>query len=356
MDNPATGSLTSLGMKAFADPAQALHSPRFFLMRGRVHPNYEVPARAASLAEGLARLGIAPEAPPPAPRAAIEAVHAPAYLDFLRDAPAEWAALPEAGEEIVANIHPTPEMLDQGAGPPAGLIGRIGWHTADTACPVGPHTYQASVGAAACALAAAKEATAGRTAYALCRPPGHHAYVGRAGGHCYVNNAAVAAQALREAGAARVAVLDIDSHHGNGTQGIFWRRGDVLTVSVHGDPAGYYPWFVGHAGERGAGPGEGCNLNLPLPRGADDAAWLQAIAAGLAAIQAFRAEALVLSLGFDASEHEPLGFLKVTEDGFARAAAAIGAAGLPAAIVQEGGYNVSLLGTLLARFLSAWDR
>lgn len=341
-------------MKAFAHPSQARHDPHFFLMRGRVRPNFEVPARAAALAEGLARLGITPEEPPPAPRAALEAVHEAAYLDFLRDAPAAWAALPDPGPEVVGNMHPTPEMIAHGARLPEGLVGQTGWYSADTACPVGPHTYEAALGAAACALAATKEAASGRTGYALCRPPGHHAYAARAGGHCYVNNAAIAAQALRDAGAARVAVLDIDSHHGNGTQGIFWSRGDVLTASIHGDPNRYYPWFVGHAEERGSGEGEGRNLNLPLAQGSGDEQWLEAIASGLAAIQDSRADALVVSLGFDASEHEPLGFLRVTEEGFARAGEAIGAAGLPAAIIQEGGYNAGVIGALLARFLGAW--
>ncbi|WP_368414022.1 histone deacetylase family protein [Falsiroseomonas sp.] len=341
-------------MKAFAHPAEARHDPRFFLMRGRLRLNFEIPARAAALEAGLARLGIQPALPPPAPRAALEAVHDPAYLDFLRDAPSGWAALPDPGAEVVGNVHPTPEMLAQGASCPAGLVGQAGWFTADTACPIGPGTWDAALGAASCALAAAGEAAAGRTAYALCRPPGHHAYAARAGGHCYVNNAAMAAQALRDAGASRVAVLDIDSHHGNGTQGIFWDRGDVLTVSVHGDPNRYYPWFVGHAAEVGAGAGAGCNLNLPLAQGLGDAEWLDAIAAGLRAIAAFRADALVVSLGFDASEHEPLGFLRVTADGFARAGAMISAAGLPAAIIQEGGYNVEVIGGLLERTLQAW--
>jgi acetoin utilization deacetylase AcuC-like enzyme len=341
-------------MKAFAHPAQSLHDPRFFLMRGTLRPNFESPARAAALEAGLARLGIRSDLPPPAPRAALEAVHDPAYLDFLRDAPSAWAALPDPGPEVVANVHPTPEMLAQGASCPAGLVGQAGWFTADTACPIGPGTWDAALGAASCALAAAGEAASGRTAYALCRPPGHHAYAARAGGHCYVNNAALAAQALRDAGASRVAVLDIDSHHGNGTQGIFWDRGDVLTVSVHGDPNRYYPWFVGHAAEVGAGAGVGCNLNLPLTQGLGDAEWLDAIAAGLRAIAAFRADALVVSLGFDASEHEPLGFLRVTADGFARAGAMISAAGLPAAIIQEGGYNVEVIGGLLERTLQAW--
>lgn len=341
-------------MKAFADPAQELHSPRFFLMRGRLHPNYEVPARAASLADGLRQLGITPERPPPAGRAALEAVHAPDFLDFLRDAHAQWSALPGAGEEMVANIHPSPEMLAQGGFAAAHPVARLGQFTADTACPIGPGTWQAALGAAGCALAAAAEAAAGRTAYALCRPPGHHAYAARAGGHCYLNNAAIAAESLLRAGARRLAVLDIDSHHGNGTQGIFWKRGDVLTVSVHADPDRYYPWYVGRVAERGAGPGEGCNLNLPLPFGTGDEGWLEAVAAGLEAVRGFGAEALVVSVGFDASEHEPLNALRVTEDGFARAGAAIAAAGLPSAVVQEGGYNVDLLGRLLLRFIEGW--
>jgi len=342
-------------MKAFAHPDHALHTPSWFVMRGRLRPNFEVPARATALLEGLSRLRIAPELPPEAPRSAIEAIHPARYLDFLRDAPAEWAALPDPGPELVPNMHPTPEMLAQGGGAGPHVISRLGGYTADTGCPIGPGTWQASLSAAACALAAASEAASGRTAYALCRPPGHHAYPARAGGHCYLNNAAIAAQALRDAGAARVAVLDVDSHHGNGTQGAFWARGDVLTVSVHGDPDGYYPWFIGRAGERGAGAGEGCNLNLPLARGTGDEGWLAAIEHGLSAIRAFRADALVVSLGFDASEHEPLNYLSVTADGFARAAALISTARLPSAIVQEGGYDVERLPALLERFIGAWN-
>ncbi len=261
--------------------------------------------------------------------------------------------MPEAGPEAVANVHPSPEMLAHGARPGGGIIGRTGWFTADAACPIGPGTWPAALSAARCALAAADEAAAGRSAYALVRPPGHHAYPARAGGHCYLNNAALAAERLRASGAALVAVLDIDSHHGNGTQGAFWSRDDVLFVSIHGDPAGYYPWYVGHADERGGG-GVGCNLNLPLPRGSGDAPWLEALDIALAAIGDFAPDALVLSLGFDASEHEPLSYLAVTEAGFARAGERIGALRLPAAIVQEGGYNTDLLGQLLQRFLSAY--
>ena len=340
-------------MKLFWDPIQLTHTPRFFLQRGQLRANYEVPARAEALLQGCQAIGLHPELPPAADLAALGAVHHPAYLDFLRDAPAAWAKLEDAGPELVPNIHPAPEMLANGATLPASLVGRLGWFTADTSCPIGAATWPAALAAAAGALAAADEAASGRHAYALARPPGHHAYPARAGGHCYVNNAALAAERLRARGAARVAVLDIDSHHGNGTQGVFWTRPDVLFVSVHGDPSGYYPWYVGHADERGAGAGEGCTLNLPLARGSGDAPWLAALEAGLAAIRAFRADALVLSLGFDASEHEPLAFLSVTADGFARAAAAIGSRGLPVAVVQEGGYAVDRLGGLIGRFLGA---
>jgi len=338
-------------MKVFYDPIQLAHAPHFFLQRGKVRPHYEIPARAEALLAACQRMGLTIAAPPPASRAAMLRVHTGPYLDFLRDSPAEWAALGDGGAEIVPNIHPSPEMFAAGATVPSHVLSKTGWFTADLACPITAETWPAAQAAAGCALAAAEEAAEGRHAYALCRPPGHHAYAARAGGHCYVNNAALAVERLRMAGAARVAVLDIDSHHGNGTQGIFWERDDVLFVSVHGDPAAYYPWFVGHAAERGAGAGAGFNLNFPLPRGTGDAVWLAAVAAGCRAITDFRADALVISLGFDASCDEPLGFLSVTADGFARAGALIGGLGQPAAVVQEGGYNVEVIGGLLERFI-----
>jgi acetoin utilization deacetylase AcuC-like enzyme len=341
-------------MKVFWDDVQLRHAPSFFLQRGLVRSNFEIPARATALLEGVHALGLVPEAPPAPDMAALEAIHTPAYLAFLRDGPADWDKLPEHGPELVPNIHPSPEMLSNGARAGNTVIGQLGWFTADTSCPIAHETWPAALAAAAGAIAAADEAAAGRHAYALARPPGHHAYPARAGGHCYINNAAIAAQRLRANGAARDAVLDIDSHHGNGTQGTFWHRPDVLFVSLHGNPEGYYPWYVGHADERGAGEGTGFNLNYPLPRGTADDAWLAALDDGLAAVTRFAPDALVLSLGFDASEHEPLGFLSITADGFARAATAIAALRLPTAIIQEGGYNTDLLGNLLQRTLGAF--
>lgn len=344
-------------MRAFWDAAQLAHAPDFFLMRGVVRPNLEVPARATSLLEGCRQAGLDITRPdPPDLDAAILRVHAPDYCAFLAEAPALWAALPDGGPELVANVHPTPEMRADGATRPAGVVGALGWYTADTACPITAATWPAARAAAACAVAAADEATDGRPAYALCRPPGHHAYAGRAGGHCYLNNAAVAAERLRGRGAARVAVLDIDAHHGNGTQHLFWRRDDVVVASVHGDPGSYYPWFVGHEGERGAGPGAGCNLNLPLPRGASDDSWLAAVAAACGFVRRCGVDALVVSLGFDASEAEPLAFLSVSRDGFGRAGEAVAGLGVPTALVQEGGYAVERLGDLLVAFLEGFAR
>lgn len=341
-------------MKAFWNPAQLTHAPAFFLVRGEVRPNFEIPARASALLAACRAMGMEVAAPGPVGREVLGSVHPPAYLDFLEHGFDAWAALGDAGPEMVANVHPSPEMLANGAVMPPHITGQIGWFTADTSCPIGRHTWAASAAAAAGAIAAADEAAGGRSAYALARPPGHHTYAARAGGHCYLNNAALAAERLLARGAKRVAVLDIDSHHGNGTQGIFYDRADVLFVSVHGDPNRYYPWYTGHAGERGDGPGAGFNRNFPLAFGTGDDPWLAAIAAGMAEIGRFGAEALVVSLGFDASKDEPLNALSVTADGFARAGAAIGAARLPAAIVQEGGYNVDVLGTLLTRFLQGF--
>jgi acetoin utilization deacetylase AcuC-like enzyme len=232
------------------------------------------------------------------------------------------------------------------------VIGQAGWFVADNSTPVTADTWASAIAAAACALAAADEAAAGRHAYALCRPPGHHAYAARAGGHCFLNNAAIAAERLRARGAARVGVLDVDSHHGNGTQGIFWERSDVAFASVHGDPNGYYPWYVGHADERGGGAGAGATTNLPLSRGSGDAAWLEAVDAGLAAMSGM--DALVLSLGFDASVDEPLNYLSVSDEGFARMAERVAGFGVPVAIVQEGGYNLDRIGPLLTRTLPAF--
>ncbi len=342
-------------MKAFWDPVQLQHAPKFFLQRGQVRSNLDAPARADALLTTCREMKLQIVRPAPADRTALETVHLPAYLDFLRDLPAAWAAMPDRGPEAVPNVHPMPEMFGNGARLPTSVMGQLGWYTADTSCPISASTWPAALAAASCALAAADAVSDGDLlAYALCRPPGHHAYPARAGGHCYLNNAALAAQRLRDRGAQRVAVLDLDSHHGNGTQSIFWSRGDVFFVSIHGDPNEYYPWYVGHGHERGGGRGFGCNLNLPLPRRSDDLDWQAAIEHALSAVRSFGADALVVSLGFDASLHEPLQFFTVSNDGFSRAGEQVAALRMKTVLVQEGGYATAQIGGLLRNFLEGF--
>ena len=202
------------------------------------------------------------------------------------------------------------------------------------------------------AIAAADAVASGAPhAYALCRPPGHHAYADQAGGFCFLNNSAVAAQRLLAAGH-RPAILDIDVHHGNGTQGIFYDRADVLTVSIHADPSDFYPFFWGHAQERGAGPGLGANLNLPLPRLTDDDGYAPVLDTALARITDFGTTALVVALGLDAHQADPFKGLALTTPGFTRIARTLAATGLPLVLVQEGGYGSDHLGTALSAFLS----
>jgi acetoin utilization deacetylase AcuC-like enzyme len=277
-------------------------------------------------------------------------VHGKDYLDFLATIHEGWQRLAGAAEEVVPNIHPGRHMSRR----PVGLAGLVGYHTADTACPIGAGTWEAAVASANVAVHAASLVLGGeRAAYGLCRPPGHHAYADQAGGFCYLNNAAIAAQHLR-ATLGRVAILDVDVHHGNGTQGIFYERPDVFFASLHADPSDYYPFFAGYADERGAGAGLGANLNLPLAPGSGDREVLAALDKALAAIGAFAPDALVVSLGFDASEHDPLGVLKVTSAGFAAMARRIEAEAVPTVLIQEGGYMSAVLGRNLAEFLAAF--
>ena len=194
----------------------------------------------------------------------------------------------------------------------------------------------------------------GRTAFALCRPPGHHAGADYCGGYCHVNAAAVAAQSMRDAGVERVAVLDIDYHHGNGTQDIFHDRGDVFYASVHADPATNYPFYWGHADERGEGPGEGATLNLPLPHGTTFDAFRRAQGAALEAIAAWGAGALVVSFGADTWRGDPISRFALETPDYAVLASNIAGLGLPTAIVMEGGYAVDALGHNVSSFLSGF--
>jgi len=339
-------------MKIVYSDKHAGHDPQTFIVRGVKQRSAEQPERATRLLAAAREAGheiLPPKAFGSAPAAT---VHTPEYIDFLQIAAREWAKLPGAGPEVVPNVHPARAHASY----PEALAGRAGWHQVDMACPIGPHTWEAALAATEVATTAADMVLGGeRQAYALCRPPGHHAYADMAGGFCFLNNTAVAAQRLRSQHA-RVAVLDVDVHHGNGTQGIFYERDDVLTVSIHADPANYYPYFWGHAHEHGAGKGQGFNFNLPLPLGSADAPWLDAGDKALARIKEFQPTALVVALGLDASESDPLQGLKVTGAGFHAMAEKIARAGLPTVLVQEGGYLGDDLGRNLVQFLAGFEK
>jgi acetoin utilization deacetylase AcuC-like enzyme len=332
-------------------PASSLHDPSGYFRRGQTvtHPEQAERYRILRAAvEGAAHElieaadhGIDP----------LRAVHTDSYLDLFRTAWDRKSELPGIGEEILTGHFARPQMHAR----PEGLLGLLGYHMADTSTPIRAGTWAAIYGSAQAAVAAADLALERGSAYALCRPPGHHAYADSAGGFCYLNNSAMAAERLLAKTGGPVAILDIDVHHGNGTQGIFYRRGDVLTVSVHADPSNYFPFYAGYAGEAGEGAGEGANLNLPLPEGSGDAIWLETIGKGLRRVAEFRPAALVVALGFDASEHDPIGAFKVTTEGFAAAARTIAAAHPAICLVQEGGYLCDALPRNLTAFLKAFE-
>ena len=337
-------------MKAFYADEQKRHDPKAFLSSGAPQPNPEKPERVERLLAGAGAAGLSVERPRELGLAPIAAIHTPEYLDFLEHIFVRWRRIEGASEEVIPNIHP----IARDGAYPASAVGQAGYHMADTACPISAETFDSACWSAWSAVAAVEAVLSGeRAAYALCRPPGHHAFADVAGGFCFLNNSAIAAQHFRQS-AARVAILDVDLHHGNGTQGIFYARGDVLTVSLHADPERFYPFFWGYASERGEGPGLGCNLNLPLPRKSGDEAFLTALDAGLKRIRAFAPDALVIALGLDAFEGDPFGGLSVTTPGFARIAERIATLELPTAVVQEGGYLCDALSANLTSFLAAY--
>lgn len=345
-------------MRVYHNPNHVHHAPKSFIARGQVTQCPEQPRRADILLDAATRAGHEIVEAGQHGLGPVRAIHDAGYLDFLERAWGLWSALPNPGGEIIPNVHPGRNMNAA----PQATVALAGHYQADTACPIGPGTWEGILAsadvAASCAehvMVALKAGDAGAHAYALCRPPGHHAFADQAGGFCFLNNSAIVAQICRERGAERVAILDVDVHHGNGTQGIFYDRDDVLTVSLHGDPSAYYPFFAGYGSETGTGAGEGYNHNHPLPFGTGDDAYLTALEKAFEGIAAYNPDILVIALGLDASVDDPLAFLSITTEGFARIGAAIGAFGLPTVLVQEGGYISDSLGDNLAATLAGFE-
>lgn len=337
--------------------AHLAHDGLVEIERGRAIPGYEVPARAVEIERALAEAGgYRFEEPTEHGTEPILAVHDPALLEVLATAweDALAAGLTDGTRPLIPGTFLTTAYA---AGHGTRLPGpghRLAAYTFDTATPIVAGTYHAARVAVDVALTAMDRALGGaHVAYGLCRPPGHHAGRTLYGGYCFFNNAAIVAQALSLGGASRVAILDIDYHHGNGTQQLFWDRHDVLYVSLHGDPARAYPYFSGFAAEVGTGAGEGRNINLPLPERTDSVTYLAALRIGLEVIRSHDPDApLVLSLGFDTFERDPIADFAITTDDYRRIGAAIGELGLPVIALQEGGYAVDAIGANAVAFFA----
>ncbi len=339
-------------MRAFFHPDQLLHHPRSYFSRGKMRPPQEVPERATRLVQAARNLGFQVEVPEDAGFDPLTAVHEAAYLEFLQQAHARWQEVGEDwGEEVMSNVFVRePNAL-------RGVLAQAARYLADGSCPIGAHTWRSAYCSAQCAIAGARAIAQGEAAaYALCRPPGHHTRRGAAGGFCYLNNAAIAAEQLR-ARFSRVVILDTDMHHGQGTQEIFYDRNDVLYVSIHGDPTNFYPAVAGFEDERGVGAGHGYTLNLPMPHGSSEAFFMARLSEALRAIAEYEAQALVLSFGFDIFQLDPQSKVAVTTQGFEQMGSQIRQLGLPCLIVQEGGYHLESLEANARAFFgspSAW--
>jgi acetoin utilization deacetylase AcuC-like enzyme len=338
-------------MKVVYSELQKKHDPKSFFASGANLPNPEVPERAERLLAAARNSGLQHEQPDDYGIEPIAAVHSERYIQYLQNIYTRWSRIDGGSPEVIPGIHP-----DRRDGAyPASAVGHAGWHHVDTAAPIAEHTWESAYWSAQTTIHAAQEILNGAAAcYALARPPGHHSAYEYAAGFCYLSNSAIAAQHLTSQHQ-RVAVLDVDVHHGNGTQDIFYRRADVLTVSIHADPVRFYPFFWGHATENGAGNGEGFNQNFPLPRGTGDDEYCTVLDSAIDSVKAFNAGALVVALGLDAFEGDPLRGLAITTSGFGRIGKRIAEIGLPTVLVQEGGYLSDKLGSNLSACMDGFS-
>jgi acetoin utilization deacetylase AcuC-like enzyme len=330
-------------MQWFFSPHQRAHQGGLEMNRGAMVPCHESPERCDIIASTLIAAGFeTPTVPRDQGETAIRALHDGDYVDFLRSAYGEWQASGRDGSALPFTFV-GPGMRQDRVG--RSIFGRLGHYGFDAGTPIVAGTWDAAYWSAQTALAGANALIQGaHLAFSLCRPPGHHAGRRQYGGYCFLNNAALAAQALRDAGHQRVAVLDVDYHHGNGTQELFWDRDDVFYGSIHADPESDFPYFSGFADEQGTGQGQGATLNIPLAQGTDWATYQTALASQCAAIRAHRASALVLSLGVDTWHGDPISRFSLETANFRNLGQQIGQMNLPILVVMEGGYAVAEVG------------
>jgi acetoin utilization deacetylase AcuC-like enzyme len=335
----------------------AQHQPRRELHRGELAPCSEKPERAKLVLAELERRGLGRIVTPHGVSlVSLERIHSPRYLHFLRSAWSEWIALDPANADKVAIPAAWPVRTLRSDIEPESFFGRLGLYAMDSGTPLSSGTWIAAKTGADCAVNAAHALRLGeRGSFALTRPPGHHAGADFFAGYCFLNNAAIAAQHLLDDGAARVAVLDIDYHHGNGTQSIFYRRSDVLTVSIHGDPRTEYPFYLGHADETGEGEGLGHNMNLPLAGGSTSAQWFAALETACIRIASYAPDALVVSLGVDGFAGDPASRVALQSADFLRIGERLAWLGLPTAFMMEGGSAIAELGINTVNVLEGFE-
>lgn len=313
------------------------------LKDGMLKPCVEMPQRADTVLARVREVGLGDViAPQEFPSTLYSPVHSERYVRFLQQAWADWQALGRKHDALPL-IWPVRDLRSDIE--PEHIDGKMGFYSMDAGVPIAAGTWEAVRISANLALTGAAHISAGaRHAFALCRPPGHHASTEYMGGYCYLNNAAIAAQHLRQQGAQRVAVLDVDYHHGNGTQSIFYQRDDVMFISLHGDPKNSYPYFLGRADERGAGAGLGFNHNYPLPHGTTWAEYRVALADACRKLDDYAPDAIVVSLGVDTFKDDPISQFKLESSDYLLMGHMIGRLGRPVLFVMEGGYMVDDIG------------
>jgi len=330
-------------MKVIYSETHRGHDGAKEVLNGKLYDMFEMPRRMDMVLQRLASEGFRElRAPDPVGLAPAERVHSADFLQFLAEAYDLWK---RDWPKTDYGMPFTFALRGLRQAPGVSAASRYGYYCFDMSAPFTKGTWAAIQSSLDCAITAQRLVAGGeRTAFALCRPPGHHAMKDLAGGYCYINNAAAAAQAFRDAGAGKVAVLDVDYHHGNGTQDIFYDRADVLFASLHGHPDQEYPYFAGFADERGRGAGEGCNLNYPLPWGTRWPAYKEALSDAIARTRAFAPEVLVVSLGVDTYEKDPISRFKLQSPDYLEMGAMIAALKRPTLFVMEGGYAVEEIG------------
>ena len=344
-------------MITFFSDQHERHAPEHEFFRGERVPCFESPARANFVRDELTARGHGLRAPTTDSSAVLQQVHTPRYLAFLQSAWDDWLALDagNAARQPFPSVWPVRTLRSDVE--PANFVARLGLYSMDNGSPMAAGTWAAAKAGADAAVSAAMLLAAGeRSVFCATRPPGHHAGADFMGGYCFLNNAAVAAQALRAQGSARVAIVDVDYHHGNGTQSIFYSRADVLFVSLHGDPRTEYPFYLGHADETGEGAGAGFNLNLPLPAGSSVAAWFAALEVACTRIDRHQADALVVSLGLDTFAGDPISTFALQSADFTRLGARLRRLGLPTVFVLEGGYAAAELGVNAANVVDGFEQ